>query len=216
MSGFAEVLSSGKFVVTCELNPPKGANLGPLFRKAQALADMVDAFNLTDSAGAHMTMAPIAVARLLREKGIETILQITCRDRNKIALQSELLAADALGLSNVLCMTGDPPGGGDHPEARAVFDVDAVALLRAVKALNMGRDSAGNGLKGSPHLFAGAVVNPSARDLDKELARMEDKVESVERALGPDSATRKSAAPDDLSGAAGGDTGGGSVSLLAP
>ena len=178
MSRFSEALSSGKFAVTCELNPPKGVDLNPLFEKAAALDGSVDAFNLTDSAGSNLAMAPIGAARLLAEKGIETILQVACRDRNRIALQSELLAASALGLPNVLCMTGDPPGRGDHPEAKAVFDLDAIDLLRAVSSLASGHDFAGNTLKGTPELFAGAVVNPGASDMDKELARMEDKVKA--------------------------------------
>lgn len=178
MSRFSEALSSGKFAVTCELNPPKGVYLAPLFKKALALEGSVDAFNLTDSAGSNLAMAPIGAARLLAEKGIETILQIACRDRNRLALQSEMLAASALGLSNVLCMTGDPPGRGDHAEAKAVFDIDAIELLRALSALSSGRDFAGNELKGTPEVFAGAVVNPGASDLDKELSRMEDKVKA--------------------------------------
>jgi 5,10-methylenetetrahydrofolate reductase len=178
LSRFSGALSSGKFVVTCELNPPKGIDLNPLFEKALALDGPVDAFNLTDSAGSNLAMAPIGAARLLAEKGIETILQVACRDRNRLALQSELLAAGALGLPNVLCMTGDPPGRGDHPEAKAVFDIDAIDLLRAVSALASGHDFAGNELKGTPEVFAGAVVNPGAPDLDKELARMEDKVKA--------------------------------------
>jgi len=178
LSRFSGALSSGKFVVTCELNPPKGIDLNPLFEKALALEGSVDAFNLTDSAGSNLAMAPIGAARLLAEKGIETILQVACRDRNRLALQSELLAAGALGLPNVLCMTGDPPGRGDHPEAKAVFDIDAIDLLRAVNSLASGQDFAGNELKGTPEVFAGAVVNPGASDLDKELARMEDKVKA--------------------------------------
>ena len=111
MSRLSEILSSGEFAVTCELNPPKGTGLGPLFDRAESLRDAVTAFNLTDSAGSNMSMAPIGAARLLAERGIETILQVTCRDRNRIALQSELLAASALGLPNVLCMSGDPAWG---------------------------------------------------------------------------------------------------------
>jgi len=123
-------------------------------------------------------MAPIAVSHLLLDKGIETILQITCRDRNRMAIQSKLLAAHALGISNLLCMTGDPPGGGDHPDAKGVFDLDAVGLLRATLALNSGTDIAGNELRGAPEFCPGAVVNPGARDLGAEIGRMEDKLEA--------------------------------------
>ena len=178
MASFTETLNSSKFVVTAELNPPKGVDLGRLYEKAEMLKGVVDAFNITDSAGSNMSMAPIAVSHLLRDRGIETILQITGRDRNKIALQSELLAASALGVTNVLCMSGDPPGAGDHPDAKAVGDLDALGLLRAARSLGEGKDLAGGELKGSPTLFAGAVANPGASDMDVELKRMEGKVEA--------------------------------------
>lgn len=176
MPTFSESLKSGRFVVTAELNPPKGTDLGVLFKHAEALNGMVDAFNLTDSAGANMTMAPISAAHLMLDRGFEPILQVTGRDRNRIALEGELLAASALGVNNVLCMSGDPPGRGDHPDAVGVFDLRAETLLDAVTAMNSGTDMYGNELKGTPTLFAGAVANPGADDMDVELARMEEKV----------------------------------------
>ncbi len=178
MSKLSDEFTSGKFSVTCELNPPKGVNLDPLYQKAESLKGVVSAFNLTDSAGSSMAMAPIAVASLLSDRGVETILQITGRDRNKMALQSELLAASALGVTHVLCMSGDPPGVGDHPDATAVGDLDAIGLLGAVNTLGSGKDLAGNDLKGSPSLFAGAVANPGASDLKREIKRMEAKVKA--------------------------------------
>ena len=173
---FRETLESGGFAVTAELNPPKGVELGPLLRRAESLSGMVAAFNLTDSAGANMAMSPIAAAHLMRDRGIEPILQITGRDRNRIALEGDLLAADALGVNNVLCMSGDPPGRGDHPDAAGVFDLRAETLLSAVGSLNSGVDMYGNELAGATSLFAGAVVNPGADDPDTELARMEEKI----------------------------------------
>ncbi len=178
LATFSDALSSGEFVVTTELNPPKGTDLEPLMRRAESLSAMVRAFNVTDSAGANMTMAPIAAAHLMIDRGIEPILQVTGRDRNRIALEGEILAAAALGVRNVLCMSGDPPGRGDHPDAKGVFDLKAETLLEAVTAMNSGKDMYGNELKGSPTLFAGAVANPGADDVDTELARMEDKVRS--------------------------------------
>ena len=172
---FSESLKSDRFVVTAELNPPKGTDLGVLFKHAEALNGMVDAFNLTDSAGANMTMAPISAAHLMLDRGFEPILQVTGRDRNRIALEGELLAASALGINNVLCMSGDPPGRGDHPDAVGVFDLRAETLLDAVTAMNSGADMYGNELRGTPTLFPGAVANPGVDDLDTELARMEDK-----------------------------------------
>ena len=176
MSNFNEALDSGRSLITCELNPPKGTDLRPMWKKVGLLDGWVDVFNITDSASSRMTMAPIAVAHLLQDRGFEPILQITCRDRNRLALQSELLAASALGIRNFLCMSGDPPGAGDHPDAKTVFDIEAIGLLRAVEALKSGFDMAGNELKGVPEINAGAVVNPGAEDLDKEMRRMEDKV----------------------------------------
>ena len=178
MSKFADALNSSKFVVTCELNPPKGVDLNRVYEKAEMLRELVTSFNITDSAGSNMTMAPIAVSHLLLDRGIDTILQITGRDRNRMALQSELLAANALGITNVLCMSGDPPGGGDHPDAKAVFDLDAAALLRATSSLQSGADIAGNELKGTPEIYSGAVANPGAPDLDREVRRMEEKIEA--------------------------------------
>ncbi len=176
MQTFSESLKSGKFVVTTELNPPKGTDLRRLFREADSLSGMVDAFNLTDSPGANMSMAPIAAAHLMRDRNIEPILQVTGRDRNRIAIEGEILAAAALGVTNVLCMSGDPPGRGDHPDAVGVFDLRAETLLEAVSAMNSGTDMYGNDLRGTPSILAGAVANPGADDLDVELARMEEKV----------------------------------------
>ena len=117
--------------MTMELNPPKGTTLAPLLAHAEQLRDVVDAFNLTDSHSSRMSMAPLAVARLLVESGLEPMLQVTCRDRNRLALQSDLLAAAALGVRNLVCMIGDPPGAGDHPDAKPVFDLDVLGLLQA-------------------------------------------------------------------------------------
>ena len=178
VSKLSEGLDSGRFLVTCELNPPKGTGLQPLLDKAEMLGGVVDAFNVTDSASSIMAMAPIAAAHMLVDRGLEPIMQVTCRDRNRLALQSEILAAAALGVSNVLCMTGDPPAAGDHPETKAVFDLDGIELVQAANALRSGEDLAGNALKGAPDLFIGAVVNPGAPDLAKELGRMEQKIEA--------------------------------------
>ena len=178
MSNLKEALASGKFAVTAELSPPKGTNLDSLFEKADLLKDKVNAFNLTDSYTAKMAMVPLAAAKLLLDRGVESILQLTCRDRNRIALQADLLGASALGITNVVCMGGDPPTVGDHPEAKPVFDFDAVALLGAVKALTQGHDIHDNPLRGTPEFFAGAVSNPGADDLDFELSRVALKVEA--------------------------------------
>lgn len=181
MSNLEKVLDSGKFVVTCELNPPKGTDLGPLFEKADRLKHLVDAFNLTDSHAARMAMTPLAAAHLLLDRGAEPILQITTRDRNRIALQGDLLGANALGVQNVVFMGGDPPTTGDHPDAKPVFDVYSSLMLRAASALEEGRDMADNPVSGAPHFCAGAVVNPGATNLDEEIERMGEKIDAGAR-----------------------------------
>ena len=175
-NSLAELLQSGRFAITTELNPPKGTNVAPMLERAESLRGAVDAFNLTDSHTARMSMSPIAAARLLLDKGLEPILQMTCRDRNRIALQADTLAAAALGVRNIVTMTGDHPGGGDHPDAKPVFDIDSTALLRTLAGLREGKDMSGADLRGSPELFVGAVVNPGADDLDREIGRMEEKI----------------------------------------
>ncbi len=164
--------------MTAEINPPKGTDVTDALSKAEALRHCVDAFNLTDQHTSIMSAHPLALARLLQERGLEPILQVTCRDRNRIALQSDLLAASILGVQDILCITGDPVQGGDHPEARGVFDLEAIALLRAASTLMAGRDLGGNSLKGTPTFCLGAVVDPGAANLDEEIARMEQKAQA--------------------------------------
>ena len=176
MSKLSTNLKSGKFTVTCELNPPKGTDLEKLFKKADMLKDRVVAINITDSAGSNMTMAPIAVSHFLKHRGIEPILQITGRDRNRIAIQADLIAASALGITNILTMSGDPPQHGDHPEAKPVFDLNSTQVLDAMKSMQTGKDLGKNALEGNPEFFRGAVVNPGAKDLETEFVKMEEKV----------------------------------------
>ena len=178
MSRLSESLKSNSVTVTAELNPPKGTDLGGLFSAAESLKPRIAAFNLTDSAASRMTMAPLAVAHLLRDRGIESTLQIAGRDRNRLAIQADMLAAHALGVENLVCMTGDPPSGGDHPDAKAVFDLGAEDILRVASGLEAGEDLAGNALKGRPRFYRGAVTNVAVPDLGKEVARMEAKVAS--------------------------------------
>ena len=178
MSKLSTNLISKKFTVTCELNPPKGINLEKLFKKAELLKERVVAINITDSAGSNMTMAPIAVSHLLNNRGIEPILQITGRDRNRIAIQADLIAASTLGITNILTMSGDPPKHGDHPDAKPVFDLNSTQVLDAMRAMQAGKDLGGNSLEGNPEFFRGAVVNPGAKDLETEFVKMEEKVAS--------------------------------------
>lgn len=149
-----------------------------MFEKADGLKNIVDAFNLTDSHAARMAMTPLAVAHLLVDRALEPILQITTRDRNRIALQGDLLGADALGIHNVVFMGGDPPSTGDHPDAKPVFDVYSSMMLKAASDLQAGTDMAGNPISGRPHFCIGAVVNPGAADLDEEIMRMGEKIDA--------------------------------------
>jgi 5,10-methylenetetrahydrofolate reductase len=175
---FAETLKSGKFIITAELNPPKGTDLTDVLKKAEALKGRVDAFNLTDSASAVMTMAPIPVAYRLLEIGVEPILQITSRDRNRIAVQGDMLGASQLGVSTMVFMGGDPPQNGDNPEAKPVFDLDTISLIKLSGSMNGGKDLAGKDLKGTPHFTAGAVANPGNPNVDQEIQRMQEKIDA--------------------------------------
>ena len=178
MSNLSESLAKNDFTLTAELNPPKGTDLRDLFDAGEALRHLVTAFNLTDSAASRMAMAPIAVAHLLGDRGIESTLQIAGRDRNRLAIQADMLAAHVLGVANIVCMTGDPPSAGDHPEAKPVFDLGAEDILQAASSLASGRDLSGNGLRDGPDFYRGAVVNVAVPDVGREIARMEQKIES--------------------------------------
>lgn len=178
VSCLSQSLAYEEFTLTAELNPPKGTDLTTVLSAADSLKGRITAFNLTDSAASRMTMAPLALAHLLRDRGIESTLQIAGRDRNRLAIQADMLAASALGVENLVCMTGDPPSGGDHPDAKAVFDLGAEDILKAASGLEAGKDLAGNTLKGSPRFYKGAVANVAVPDLGKEVARMEAKIAS--------------------------------------
>lgn len=178
MNTVADKIIAREFVVTSELTPPKGIDLTDVFAKAQSLKGYVDAFNLTESPRARMAIAPAAVARLLLDRDIEPIVQITARDRNRIAIQADILGAAALGARNFVFMAGDPPANGDHPEAKPVFDLNSNQMLRAGHELSQGRDMAGNPLRGTPVLFLGATANPGALDLEAEAVNTRRKIDA--------------------------------------
>jgi len=175
---FKEQLESGKFVVVAELQPPKGNNLSELFEYAELLKGRVDAINVPDLQNAIMRLGSLSVCALLKARGLETVYNLSCSDRNRLALQSDLLNASALGLKNILVLQGDPPSIGDHFEARAVFDLDVMGLLGATKRLQEGYDLVGNDLQGKPHFCVGASINATARGhvLDLEVMEMEKKI----------------------------------------
>jgi len=173
---FKQKLEQGQFIVTSEIGPPKGTEVKQCIEEAVLIKDKVDAINVTDLQSSVMRVGSLAICRLLIEKDIEPILQVTCRDRNRLALQSDLLSASVLGIKNVLLLTGDHPALGDHPDAKPVFDLDSVQLIQAAKNLTEGKDMRGNELKGKPEFFMGAVVNPGADPLEPEIIKMEKKI----------------------------------------
>jgi len=174
---FKEKLQSGKFLVTSEVGPAKGIDTKILLEDAELIRGRVDGINVTDLQSSVMRLGSLAVSFLLKQKGFEPIFQMTCRDRNRLALQSDLLSAAALGIENVLILTGDHPSLGDHKSAKAVFDLDSVQLLEVVGKLEAGTDMMGNKLEGaSPQFCKGAVVNPGADPLEPQIMKMEKKI----------------------------------------
>jgi len=178
MSRLREVLEAGVFAVTGEVGPPKGVNVGAVLEEAKEMAPHVVAVNVTDLQSAVMRVSSLATCKLLLERGIEPVLQLTCRDRNRLALQAELLGAAVFGIKNALLLTGDHMVLGDHPEARPVFDLDSVQLLKAASELKAGRDLSGHELDGTPDLFIGAVATPEFEPLELHLIKMRKKVEA--------------------------------------
>ena len=174
----AELAADGKFVVTAEVGPPKGIDIQEMMEDAELMRGRVTAINVTDQQSSVMRIGSLPICRLLQEKGLEPVLQMTCRDRNRIALQSELLGAAVLGIEHVLCLTGDFVALGDHPQAKSVFDLDSVSLLMTAKQLMAGKDLADNDLKGAPKFCLGAVVTPGAEPLEPQIIKMEKKVKA--------------------------------------
>lgn len=171
---FSSKLLSGKFIITAEISPPKGCDTKAMLKDAGMIKELVDAINVTDNQRGVMRMSPLAACSLLNQKGYETIMHLTCRDRNRLALQSELLGAFALGIRNILVMSGDYPTKGDHAGAKPVYDLDSVQLLGLIQKLNQGFDFSGNRLKGRTELCTGAVTNlvlnePALIKLEKKI-----------------------------------------------
>ena len=180
----AQALASGQFTLTAEVTPPRGGDVTRMLDAATALRPWVHAVNVTDGSRAVMRMSSLAVCRILLDHGIEPVLQITCRDRNRIALQAELLGAHALGIPNVLCLTGDPVRAGDQPEARPVNDLESVRLLRLVTRLNAGEDPVVDGRPlpdGGIHLLSGAAADPHSPSWSGLASRVRRKWEAGAR-----------------------------------
>lgn len=178
-SRLERVLRSGRFAVTAELNPPDSADPQAVYDRALVLASVCDAINATDASGAKVHMSSVGVCALLTRAGYEPVLQMSCRDRNRIAIQGDLLGAAAMGVRNVLCLTGDGVQAGDQPEARPVFDLDSITLLQTARILrDEGRFLSGRRLETAPRFFLGAAENPFAPPIDFRPLRLAKKVEA--------------------------------------
>jgi len=176
VAAFREAFKDKDFVVTAEVGPPKGTEISELLEHIDLIKDKVDGLNVTDNQSSVMRISSLAICRLIVDHGGEPILQLTCRDRNRLALQSELLSASVLGVKNVLCLTGDYISVGDHPQGKPVFDLDSVQLLQTVGLLNQGKDLSGNEMQGATDLFAGAVVTPEADPIEPQMLKYRKKL----------------------------------------
>ena len=177
-------LEAGKFVITTEIGPLKGTDITEVEEVAELLTGKVDGANATDQQSSVMRLGSLVTCHILKQKGLDPILQMTCRDRNRLALQSDLLSAWVMGIQNVLALTGDLPELGDHPQAMKVYDLDSVTLLQAISKLNEGYDMSGGELQGKPDFFSGAVVkvvNDTEASLELQLIKLEKKIEAGAR-----------------------------------
>jgi methylenetetrahydrofolate reductase (NADPH) len=181
MGKLSEKLLRGECVFTAEITPPKGSGTKKLLRNAGLVGPFVDAINITDCQRALVKMSSLAACKVLLDNGFEPVYQLTCRDRNGIALQSEVMGAGALGIPNLLCLTGDPVKVGDHPNSKSVFEMESIGLLELVGRLQKGQDGSGAKLNAPTRFFVGAVVNPTLRNEKSQLRRMEKKIQAGAR-----------------------------------
>jgi methylenetetrahydrofolate reductase (NADPH) len=175
---FRKILKSGKFIVTAEVGPTKGTNIQKMIDHIELLKLKVDALNITDNQSAVMKYPSLGGCLLIEERGGEPILQVTCRDRNRLSIQSDLLFAFSRGIENVLCLTGDALKMGDHPQAKPVYDIDSVQLIQLVKILNSGKDIAGNKLNGGVDFCIGAAATPSSDPIEPQLIKYRKKLKA--------------------------------------
>lgn len=178
MSLLRDMLDRGEFVVTCEVAPPHGTDCSAMLEGVRKLAPVCHALNVTENQGATLHMSSIAAAHIVLEHGCEPIFQQTCRDRNRLALQSDMLGAWALGLENVLIITGDDARGGDHPKTKSVYDLDSTLLLEVTRQMNEGLDMNGTPLTGSTDFFIGGALFPEMEPWDIQLERVYQKIEA--------------------------------------
>jgi 5,10-methylenetetrahydrofolate reductase len=175
---FRQALKSGKFVVTSEIGPPKGTNIEPMLHHIDLLKARIDGMNVTDNQSSVMRYPSVGGTLHIKERGGEPILQMTCRDRNRMALQGDILFAYSRGIRNILCLTGDAVPVGDHKEAKGVFDLDSVSLLHTIRTMQTGKDLGGNDLDGNVDFCAGAIVTPEANPIEPQMIKFEKKVEA--------------------------------------
>lgn len=175
---FREILKKEGFVVTTEVGPEKGSSVSKAIEHIELLKDKVHGLNVTDNQSSVMRYPSLGICLLIKEHGGEPVLQVTCRDRNRMAIQADLLFAHSRGVSNVLCLTGDSVDVGDHKEAKQVFDLDSVQLIHLVHALNSGRDIAGNDLSGGTDFCVGTSASPSSDPIEPQLIKVEKKIKA--------------------------------------
>ncbi len=178
-TSFRQSVQAGEFLVTAEVMPPKGGDPAEMIKMAQTLKGRVHAVNITDGSRAVLRMSSVVASAILWQNGIEPICQLACRDRNRISLQADLMGAHALGIRNILALTGDPVKAGDHPNAKSVFDLESVRLLQMIHKLNHGVDCNDKALTdGSLDLFPGAAIDPQCPSWSGLQSRFERKLEA--------------------------------------
>ncbi|MEW6140243.1 MAG: methylenetetrahydrofolate reductase [Thermodesulfobacteriota bacterium] len=178
-SRLEKILKSGQFAVTAECGPPRGADANVIREKCKLLKGNADAFNITDNQTSVVRMSSIASAVVMMQEGMEPIMQMVCRDRNRIAIQSDILGGAALGIKNMLCLSGDHQKFGDHPQAKNVFDIDSIQLISTVRRMrDEGKFLGGEEIKGVPKLFVGAAANPFADPFEIRVPRLAKKVKA--------------------------------------
>jgi methylenetetrahydrofolate reductase (NADH) len=176
-SRLEKVLRSGKFAVTGECGPPRGADAEVIRKKCALLKNNADAFNITDNQTSVVRMSSISSSIIMMQEGLEPVMQMVCRDRNRIAIQSDILGGAALGIKNMLCLSGDHQKFGDHPQAKNVFDLDSIQLIQTVRSMrDDGKFLGGDEIKGAPKLFIGAAANPFADPFEIRVPRLAKKV----------------------------------------
>jgi 5,10-methylenetetrahydrofolate reductase len=176
--GLQDILEEGKFLVTGEIGPPKGSDIDEMIEHIDLLKDLVHGMNITDNQSSVMRYPSLATALIIKEHGGEPNLQVTCRDRNRLAIEADLLFAYTRGIRSVLCLTGDSIPVGDHKDAKGVFDLESVQLLQLIKNMEEGKDSGGNELGGAVEFYKGAIVTPEADPIEPQMLKFEKKIKA--------------------------------------